>query len=65
MNAKAPTPGYNCRLSIFFATQANGQQVAYRYSWRAGRAIRVSLADAKIWQATDAADVLPGHPWRP
>jgi hypothetical protein len=56
-----PTPGYNCRLMIYFAVQGE-TRVAYRWSPRAMRAIRVPLADALIWKAGDMADVLPYHP---
>jgi hypothetical protein len=55
------TPGYNCRLQIYFAVQGE-TRVAYRWSWRAMRAIRVPLADALLWKANDLADVIPGHP---
>jgi hypothetical protein len=64
-STQAPTPGYSHRLAIFFATTRRGQRVAYRWSWFQIRAFRVPLADAEIWQATDAADVLPGHPLKP
>jgi hypothetical protein len=57
----APTPGYNCRIMIFFAVQGE-TRVAYRWSAAAYRAIRIRLADAEIMKATGTADVLPGHP---
>lgn len=63
--AEAPTPGYAVRLTIFFATDRLGRQVAYRFSWAAMRAIRVPLADALIWKAGDMAAVIPGHPLKP
>lgn len=56
------TPGYTHRLDIWFATDRNGRKVAYRWCHGAGRAVRVSLADAELWAATDSATVLPGHP---
>lgn len=56
------TPGYNYRLDIWFATDRCGRKVAYYFSFGAGRAIRVSLADAELWAATDLATVIPGHP---
>lgn len=59
-----PTPGYNCRLQIFFTTDARNQRVAYRWSPRQMRAFRLPLADAEIMRATETADVIPGHPLR-
>jgi hypothetical protein len=58
------TPGFNCRLDIFFTTDRRGRKIAYYYSWAAQRAIRMPLADAEIFVATDAADLLPGHPFK-
>jgi hypothetical protein len=60
----APTPGYSYRLTIFFAADKHGRKVAYRWSWLAGRAIRISLADAEIMQATGTAAVTCCHPLR-
>jgi hypothetical protein len=56
------TPGYNTRVEIFFATDKRGRKVAYYMSF--GRAIRMSLANAELFVATDAADLLPGHPFK-
>jgi hypothetical protein len=58
------TPGYNCRLAIFFQYDKNGRKVAYYWSGRLGygRAIRMSLADAELFIAQEQADLLPGHP---
>ncbi|HEU4540320.1 MAG TPA: hypothetical protein VFR23_04260 [Jiangellaceae bacterium] len=64
MTAKTTTPGYNRRLGIFFQANKNGQRVAYYWSFGAGRAIRMSLANAELFIATDQADLLPGHPIR-
>lgn len=58
------TPGYRIRLDIWFATDRRGRKVAYRWCYGAGRAVRVSLVDAELWAATNAATVLPGHPFR-
>jgi hypothetical protein len=60
-----PTPGYSYRIAIWFATTKRGQKTAYYWSFLAMRAIRVPLADAEIWAATDAADVIAGHPFKP
>ena len=56
------TPGYNCRLAIFFDTDKNGRKVAYRWSGRQVRAFRMSVADAELFIAQDQADRLAGHP---
>jgi hypothetical protein len=58
------TPGYNCRLGIFFKTNARGQRQAFRWSWSQMRAFRMSLADAELFIATEQADQLDGHPLR-
>lgn len=50
------------RPDIWFTTDRNGRKVAYRWNWGAGRAVRMSLADAELWAATDAANVVDGHP---
>lgn len=57
------TPGYDIRLTIWFDTDRKGRQVAYR--WSAGRALRMSLADAKAFVAADEADLISGHPMKP
>ena len=58
------TPGYNRRIAIFFATSSNGKRVAYRWSPLQFRSFRIPLADAETMQATETADVLPGHPMK-
>lgn len=62
---RAPTPGYSCRLDIWFQTDKRGRKTAYRWSYAAFRAIRIPLADAEIMAATGTASVLDGHPFRP
>ena len=64
-NTATKTPGYNCRLTIFFATTGRGQRIAYRWCSLAHRAIRIPLADAEIMRATETADVICCHPMRP
>lgn len=59
------TPGYGVRLQIFFAHDRHGRKVAYRFSWAAERAFRMSLADAEIFIANETADQIPGHPFKP
>jgi len=61
----APTPGYNRRLTIFFASDRNGRKVAYYFSHFQFRAFRLPLADAEIMRATETADVVCCHPMRP
>jgi hypothetical protein len=58
------TPGYNCRLEIFFSTDKRGRKMAHRWSGSQMRAFRMSVADAELFVATDAADLLPGHPFK-
>lgn len=58
------TPGYNIRLSIWFDTDRNGRKIAYYWSRRTMRAIRIRLADAEQFIATETADKIDGHPWR-
>lgn len=58
----AKTPGFDHRIDIWFATDKRGRRVAYHWSYGAGRAVRISLADAELWIATNLADELPGHP---
>jgi hypothetical protein len=50
------TPGFDHRISIKFTTDRNGRKLAHRWSMRALRWFRISLADAELWIATDAAD---------
>jgi hypothetical protein len=59
------TPGYNCRLVIWFTVEAGGRQVAYYWAPQATRAIRLPLDKAKIMEATGTADVTCCHPLRP
>lgn len=62
--AATKTPGYSCRLTIFFATTGRGQRIAHRWCSLAFRAIRIPLADAEIMRATGTADVICCHPLR-
>ncbi len=62
MSNPAHTPGFNCRISIFFQNDRKGRRVAYRWSRAAMRAIRMSLADAELFIAQGQADQIPGHP---
>jgi hypothetical protein len=64
-DTQAPTPGYNCRLAIFFGATRAGRPAAYRWSPRQLRAFRIPLADAEIMRANGTADVIPGHPLKP
>lgn len=64
--AKLPnTPGYNCRLAIWFTTTRAGKPRAWYIGRRSMRAFPLPLADAKIMQATETAEVLCCHPWKP
>ena len=54
------TPGYNCRLCIWFDTTKSGKTIAYYWSF--GRAIRIGLADAELFLAAEQADRIHGHP---
>lgn len=64
-NTAGQTPGYNCRIAIFFTTSASGKRLAYRWSGIQLRAFRIPLDEAEIMRATGTADVIPGHPMRP
>lgn len=57
------TPGYSYRLGIWFQTTKTGKQTAYYWNYGAGRAVRISLAAAELFIATEQAD-LAGHPLR-
>jgi len=59
------TPGYSYRITIFFQTDRRGRKVAYYFSFLAGRAIRLPLADAELMAATGTADVTCCHPTKP
>jgi hypothetical protein len=63
--ANTPTPGYNCRIDIWFSTTRRGQKIAHYWCHSAFRAIRLPLAAAELFIAQDQANLLPGHPWRP
>ena len=58
------TPGFNCRVAIFFQTDKNGRKCAYYWSGRLGdgRAIRMKLTEAENLVAQGQADLLPCHP---
>jgi len=64
MSENTKTPGYNCRLRIWFTVQA-GRKVAYYWAPQATRAIRLSPDKAEIMKATGTADVICCHPMRP
>lgn len=60
---KQVTPGFNCRVSIFFQSDKNGRKCAYYWTgFVSGRAIRMKLAEAEMLVAQDLADLLPCHP---
>ncbi len=62
MNATTnKTPGYNCRLAIFFGS-VNGKKVAYYWSGMQLRAFRMKLAQAENFIAQGQADLIDGHP---
>ncbi len=63
--AVRPTPGYNCRLTIWFQNTRKGQRTAWYWSYGAFRAVRLPLAEAELMKATDTADVIPCHPFKP
>ena len=52
------TPGYNCRINIYFKTDKNGRRRAY-YTGRSNpfRAFPLPLADAELFIATEQADL--------
>jgi hypothetical protein len=64
MTATTRTPGYDHRINIWFQTTKRGQRVAYYWSYAAGRAIRIGLADAELFIATERADQVSGHPFK-
>lgn len=47
---------------IWFQTTRTGRRTAYRFSYGAGRAIRIGLVDAELLIATGAAALIPHHP---
>ena len=62
MEATAKTPGYNCRIGIFFDLDKRGRRIAYRWSRRGLRAIRMPLGEADMLIASGEADHLSYHP---
>ena len=61
----ANTPGFNCRLAVFFSHDKHGRKTAFRWSWMQMRALRMKVADAEMFVANDTADLLDGHPLKP
>jgi len=59
------TPGFSYRLDIWFSRDGRGREMAWYWSYRAIRAIRLPLADAKLFIAQDQANQVAGHPFRP
>ena len=64
-NTSAKTPGFNCRLAIWFTTTKTGKPRAWYIGRQSTRAFPLRLADAEIMRATGTAEVLCCHPWRP
>lgn len=62
MEAATKTPGYNCRIGIFYDLDKRGRRIAYRWSRLGMRAIRMPLAEADALIAQGGADHLPCHP---
>lgn len=58
------TPGYNCRLRIWFETDGKGRKIAYRWGRSSLRAFRMPLAQAELLVATEQADEIECHPIR-
>lgn len=58
------TPGFNCRLSIWFTTDKNHKRVAFQWNNRCRRAVRISVTDADLFIAQGQADQISGHPMR-
>lgn len=56
------TPGYNCRLVLFFARDKRGKKIAYRWSGSQMRAFRISLVEAENFLAQGQADKIDNHP---
>lgn len=56
------TPGFNCRIGIFYDLDKNGKQRAYYWSPLGFRAIPIGLSKAEVLIAGGAADHLPCHP---
>jgi hypothetical protein len=64
MTTTQKTPGYNCRLEIFFTTDRRGRKIAHRWSTMQLRSFRMSLAEAELLVATGAADEIAGNPFK-
>lgn len=61
MTAAANTPGFNCRVRIYFTTAANGKRRARYISPRNPfRSFPLPLIDAELFVAQELADVVPG-----
>ena len=61
MSATANTPGYNCRLRIFFTTDKNGNRRARYYSkHHVFRSFPLPLIDAELFLAQELADRIDG-----
>jgi hypothetical protein len=53
----ANTPGYNCRITIFFSTNKNGRRLArYVAQGRPFRSFPIPVDTAEILLATGGAD---------
>ena len=50
------TPGFNCRMTVWFQTDRNGRRFAMASSGFMGRAARVNMAAAEMWVAQGQAD---------
>lgn len=61
----AKTPGFGERITIWFTVTSRGKPRAWYYSRRAFRAFPLPLADAEIMRATETAEVVCCHPWKP
>jgi hypothetical protein len=58
MNTTTKTPGYNCRITIFFSTDKNGRRRArYVAQGRPFRSFPLSVDTAEILIATGGADL--------
>lgn len=49
---------------IWFQTTKSGKRVAFGWSNRSHRAIRIAMADAEMWISTECAEKIPGHPFK-
>lgn len=59
------TPGYNCRLAIWFTVTSKGKPRAWYIGSQGYRAFPLPYDKAKLMQATGTAEVLCCHPWKP